>query len=176
MQPSETGKRTFDLSPINSKTCSLKKMKEFFVFFFFLPILPNNCYFCKSGCTLMCLGISPCVLRDLLKGLATIPEFLCVKCLLWGPFTASVLYGPWSLPVCLSTLLFWRLFWRLLVFIAQDKIKGRRAAWWKKCTANFKAAKKVCTVNSQYSRGDVNRASEFYSQVNWLQCALEILF
>lgn len=43
--------------------------------------------------------------------------------------------------------IFWRLFWRLLVFIAQDKIKERRAVLWKKCTADLKAAKKKKSVH-----------------------------
>lgn len=74
-------------------------------------------------CVPSCVLGSARVLHDLLKGLAVIPEFLCVKCLLWGPFTACVLYGPWSHSICLSLLHFWGLFLWLLVFIIVCSIR-----------------------------------------------------
>lgn len=87
----------------------------------------TRCY--MFVCVPLCVwGVNPGVPCDLLKGLAVIPEFLCVKCLLWVPFTACVLYGPWSHPICLSLLHFWGLFfYGFSVFIRVKSVRGKKA-------------------------------------------------
>lgn len=80
-----------------------------YTLFLVLVCAPTRC--CMFVCVLVCVcvEVSASVLRDLLKGPAMIPEFLCVKCLLWVPFIACVLYGPWSHSICLPLFTFLRI-------------------------------------------------------------------
>lgn len=127
--------RMFDLSPVSGFVSSRKKSKYNFGTFSILPILIYK--YCRCllvhtllhvcVCVPLCVwGVNPGVPCDLLKGLAVIPEFLCVKCLLWVPFTACVLYGPWSHPICLSLLHFWGLFFMASQSLLEWRVSGEK--------------------------------------------------